>query len=100
MRGNDPKQEAMSSYVSPKNRVPAEHPLRPLPALMDGILKQDVAALGQALRRHETAVDRTGTIVARPAAAESLYRAQRMVLIKQLNYNLLGQVSKARRDCR
>ena len=30
MRGNDPKQNGMFSYVSPEQRVPAEHPLRPL----------------------------------------------------------------------
>ena len=30
MRGEDPKQEAMFSYVSPEQRVPQDHPLRPL----------------------------------------------------------------------
>ena len=40
MRGSEAKQEALFSYVPPENRVPAEHPLRPLRALMDDILKQ------------------------------------------------------------
>jgi hypothetical protein len=40
MRGSDQKQDAMFSYVSPEQRVPAEHPLRPLRAIMDDILKE------------------------------------------------------------
>jgi transposase len=40
MRGNDQKQDAMFSYLSPEQRIPAEHPLRPLRAMMDDILKE------------------------------------------------------------
>ncbi len=40
MRGNDPKQDGMFSYVSPEQRVPAEHPLRPLRRMVDDILKE------------------------------------------------------------
>jgi hypothetical protein len=40
MRGNDQKQDAMFSYVSPEQRVPTEHPLRALRAMMDDILKE------------------------------------------------------------
>jgi hypothetical protein len=40
MRGTDQKQDAMFSYVSPEQRLPAEHPLRPLRLLMDDILKE------------------------------------------------------------
>ncbi len=40
MRGSDQKQNAMFSYVSPEQRVPTEHPLRPLRAMMDDILKE------------------------------------------------------------
>lgn len=40
MRGSDPKQDGMFSYVSPEQRVPAEHPLRPLRSMVDGILKE------------------------------------------------------------
>ena len=39
MRGDDAKQEAMFSYVSPEQRVPQDHPLRPVRAMVDGILK-------------------------------------------------------------
>src|ERR1700687_876692 len=40
MRGIDPKQNGMFSYVSPEQRVPAEHPLRPLRTMVDKILKE------------------------------------------------------------
>ena len=36
MRGEDNKQEAMFSYVSPEKRVPTDHPLRPIRAMVDG----------------------------------------------------------------
>jgi hypothetical protein len=32
MRGDDPQQAAMFSYLSPEERVPQEHPLRTMPA--------------------------------------------------------------------
>jgi hypothetical protein len=35
MRGEDSKQEAMFSYLSPEKRVPVEHPLRAIRALVD-----------------------------------------------------------------
>ena len=40
MRGSDPKQDGMFSYVSAEQRVPAEHPLRPLRTMVDDILKE------------------------------------------------------------
>jgi transposase len=40
MRGEDRKQEAMFSYLSPEKRVPAEHPLRPIRALVDRVLQE------------------------------------------------------------
>ena len=38
MRGNDEQQLNVFSYVSPEQRVPQEHPLRPLRAMADGAL--------------------------------------------------------------
>src|SRR5713101_2405334 len=38
MRGEDSKQEAMFSYLSPEKRVPDEHPLRRLRAMVDTVL--------------------------------------------------------------
>jgi transposase len=40
MRGEDQKQDAMFSYVSPEKRVPADHPLRPIRAMVDQVLKE------------------------------------------------------------
>ena len=40
MRGDDAKQEAMFSYVSPERRVPADHPLRAVREMVDVILKE------------------------------------------------------------
>jgi len=39
MRGEDDKQDFMFSYVSPEQRVPADHPLRPVKAYANDILK-------------------------------------------------------------
>src|SRR3972149_1552732 len=40
LRREDPKQEAMFSYVSPEQRVPQDHPLRPVREMVDTILKE------------------------------------------------------------
>src|SRR5713226_9318587 len=40
MRGEDQKQEAMFSYVSPEKRVPEDHPLRGIREMVDTILKE------------------------------------------------------------
>ena len=89
MRGSDAKQEAMFSYVSPENRVPAEHPLRPLRALMDDILKQmspRLAKLYAGTGRPSIAPER----LLRALLLQILYtvRSERL-LMEQLNYNLL-----------
>ena len=40
MRGEDAQQEAMFSYVSPEQRVPQDHPLRPIREMVDTVLKE------------------------------------------------------------
>ena len=40
MRGDDHQQEGMFSYISPEKRVPADHPLRPIRKIVDGILNE------------------------------------------------------------
>ena len=47
MRGEDQKQEAMFSYVSPEKRVPEDHPLRTLLPLADQALKRLSARFDQ-----------------------------------------------------
>ena len=40
MRGDDQQQADLYSYLSPEQRVPADHPLRPLRKRVDVILKR------------------------------------------------------------
>ena len=39
MRGHDYQQSSMYSYLSPEQRVPADHPLRPIREITDRALK-------------------------------------------------------------
>ncbi|MCY4489746.1 MAG: IS5/IS1182 family transposase, partial [Deltaproteobacteria bacterium] len=39
MRGTDPRQEGMFSYVSPEARVPADHPLRAIRKMVNRALE-------------------------------------------------------------
>jgi hypothetical protein len=39
MRGDDRQQAAMFSYISPEQRVPTDHPRRPIRAMVDEILR-------------------------------------------------------------
>ena len=89
MRGSDQKQDAMFSYVSPEQRVPAEHPLRPLRAMMDDILKQmspRFAKLYADTGRPSIPPER----LLRALLLQILYtvRSERL-LMEQLHYNLL-----------
>ena len=89
MRGDDLQQDAMFSYVSPEQRVPADHPLRPIRRMVDEVLKG-------LSRRFDTLYSSTG----RPSIApekllrtlllQVLYtvRSERL-LLEQLDYNLL-----------
>src|SRR5229473_750663 len=89
MRGEDQKQEAMFSYVSPDKRVPADHPLRGVREMVDTILNEMSPRFG-----------RLYSEVGRPSIApERLLRAlllqifysvrSERLLVEQLQYNLL-----------
>ena len=89
MRGEDNKQEGMFSYVSPEKRVPTDHPLRPIRAMVDSILKE---MSPQFAKRYAD--------VGRPSIApERLLRVlllqifysvmSERLLMEQLQYNLL-----------
>src|SRR5579872_5474815 len=89
MRGKDEQQLDVFSYISPEQRVPQDHPLRPLRVMTD-------EALQQLQPRFNRLYAKTG----RPSIApekllralllQALYsvRSERM-LMEQLNYNLL-----------
>jgi transposase len=40
MRGDDQRPRDMFSYIRPEERVPADHPLRPIRALVDSVLRE------------------------------------------------------------
>ena len=89
MRGDDRQPDAMFSYVSAEQRVPADHPLRAIRALVDDVLR-DMS------REFDGVYARVG----RPSIPpERLLRAQLLqvfysirserLLMEQLDYNLL-----------
>jgi len=89
VRGDNEQEAAMFSYISPEQRVPADHPLRPIRQMTDEIFKQ-------LSPRFDQLYARTG----RPSIApERLLRAlllqvfysvrSERMLMEQLNYNLL-----------
>ena len=89
MRGGDGQQAGMFSYVSPEQRIPANHPLRPIREMTDEVLRQ-------LSRRFAGLYAKTG----RPSIApEKLLRAlllqvlysvrSERLLMEQLEYNLL-----------
>ncbi|MFY9530525.1 MAG: IS5 family transposase [Candidatus Acidiferrales bacterium] len=88
MRGEDSKQEAIFSYLSPEKRVPAEHPLRPIRALVDTVLDEmsRFAKLYAAVGRPSIAPER----LLRGLLLQIFYsvRSERL-LMEQLDYNLL-----------
>lgn len=89
MRGDDLQQSAVFSYVSPEERVPANHPLRPIREVTDRVLQSLSAtfdAMYSKIGRRSVAPEK----LLRALLLQILYtiRSERM-LMEQLNYNLL-----------
>ncbi len=89
MRGNDNDDTRMWSYVSPEQRIPADHPLRPIRAMVDEILTQlspRFDELYSKVGRPSIPPER----LLRALLLQVLYtiRSERM-LMEQLDYNLL-----------
>jgi transposase len=89
MRGDDEQQLGVFSYVSPEQRVPTDHPLRPVRAMAD-----------EALRELRPRFNKLYAQTGRPSIApEKLLRAlllqvlysvrSERMLMEQLDYNLL-----------
>ena len=89
MRGKDEQQLDVFSYVSPEQRVPEDHPLRPLRGMTD-----------EALRELQPRFHKLYAKTGRPSIApEKLLRAlllqalysvrSERLLMEQLDYNLL-----------
>jgi transposase len=88
MRGEDPKQEAMFSCVSPEQRVPPDHPLRPVREMVDTMKEMSprFARLYAQVGRPSIAPER----LLRALLLQIFYsvRSERL-LMEQLDYNLL-----------
>jgi transposase len=89
MRGKDTQQSAMFSYVSPEERVAADHPLRPIRKMVDAALK----GLSRSFQRMYADWGRPSIApekLLRALLLQVLYsiRSERM-LMEQLEYNLL-----------
>src|SRR5437879_5794742 len=90
MRGTDFQQSAMFSYLSPEQRVPADHPLRAIRQIVDKVLKQ----LSRLFSRMYSQVGRPSIPpekLLRALLLQVLYtiRSERM-LMEELNYKCAG----------
>ncbi len=89
MRGGDSQQSAMFSYLSPEQRVPADHPLRAIRQICDQVLAQLsglFTTMYSEIGRPSVAPEK----LLRALLLQVLYtvRSERM-LMEQLDYNLL-----------
>jgi transposase len=89
MRGDDRQQAGMWSYISPEQRVPADHPLRPIRAMVDTILAElspEFTTLYSPVGRPSIPPEK----LLRALLLQVLYstRSERL-LMEQLDYNLL-----------
>ena len=89
MRGDDVQQGAMFSYLSPEQRVPADHPLRPIRQMVDAVLKR-LSPRFEAMYAEGGRPSIAPEKLLRALLLQCLYsvRSERM-LMEQLDYNLL-----------
>jgi transposase len=89
MRGNDPKQTPLFSYVSQEDRIPQSHPLRKIRTMTDEILK-NMSGRFTTLYSHTGRPSIPPEQLLRALLLQVLYtiRSERL-LIEQLDYNLL-----------
>ena len=70
MRGDGIEPQAhMWSYMPLEQRIPADHPLRPMRAMVDAILQELSPQFDQLYSEGGAAVDPAGAVAARAAAA-------------------------------
>jgi len=89
MRGDDRHPEDLFSYIRPEQRVPADHPLRPIRTMVDTILRElspEFARLYAKRGRPSIPPEK----LLRALLIQVLYavRSERQ-LMEQLDYNLL-----------
>jgi len=89
MRGDDLQQEGMFSYISPEQRVPKDHPLRPIRKMVDEILVE----MSPRFKKLYSKVGRPSIApekLLRALLLQILYsvRSERL-LVEELDYNML-----------
>ena len=77
MRGDDHQQGGMFSYLSPEQRVPQDHPLRAIRAMVDAVLREMSPQFDAMYCGDRAAVDCAGEAAAGAAAAGAVHGAQR-----------------------
>src|SRR6266850_5669771 len=89
MRGDDRQQAAMWSHLSPEQRVPPDPPLRPIRAMVDGVLRE-LSPRFEALYAKRGRPSIAPEKLLRALVLQLLYsvRSERL-LMEQLDYNLL-----------
>src|SRR5215813_6145968 len=88
MRGDDRQQSGMWSYISAEQRVPMDHPLRPVRAMVDGAMAElsaEFAKLYSPVGRPSIAPEK----LLRALLLQVLYSVRSELLMEQLDYNLL-----------
>jgi transposase len=89
MRGGDIKETDMFSYISPEQRVPQDHPLRPMRTMVDAALRRMSRKLGKLYSKSGRPSIPPEKLL-RALLLQVLYsiRSERM-LMEQLDYNIL-----------
>ena len=89
MRGGDTQQGGMWSYIQPERRVPQDHPLRPIRAMVDQALR-DLSPRFALLYSHTGRPSIPPEQLLRALLLQAFYsvRSERQ-LMEQLDYNLL-----------
>jgi transposase len=89
MRGGDPQQAAIFSYLSPEERIPQDHPLRAIRVLVEAVLKE-LSPQFDRLYSHTGRPSIAPEQLLRALLLQVLYtvRSERL-LMEQLDYNLL-----------
>ena len=89
MRGDDIQQGAMFSYLSPEQRVPSDHPLRPIRQMVETVL-QRLSARFEGMYAEGGRPSIPPEKLLRALLLQCLYsvRSERL-LMEQLDYNLL-----------
>ena len=89
MRGDDQRQGTMWSYVSAEERIPADHPLRSIRAMADGVLRE-LSPLFESLYAKSGRPSVAPERLLRALLLQLLYtiRSERL-LMEQLDYNIL-----------